>query len=347
MQIRIFLSLVAFYFIWVWPAFAASLALVGNDEGHAVLVQHRGNCYAIMPNHVAARDQLALTSALPQKTGTALVFHRKREMDLALAYVEGDIVSTCDRSWNELAADVSELIAGSTSGGLKRIQFAGKFMDRAEATIVDADDNHFEIVTSEQWASSEIMGGVSGTLFFVNDQPVGIALSSENTNRARFLRLDRVFEALSGVLSAGRSTHPARMQITGSTEGLGYRITSQMRLKNGAKKGLANALTADWDGAEIEIEFTLSNDLPVRLDQILLESDIADSAQTFPQKIVLELDRGRPGNPFWGELFTPDMPPSGKLDINTGETFARRVRLTIQSVWHSDRPMRIDRVVFR
>lgn len=344
---KLLLSLVSLILFWIGPVHAAPMALVGDEEGHAVLVKHRGNCYAIMPNHVAARERMALVTALPQKTGLAIIFHRQPKLDLALAYVEGDLIDQCNLSWSGLARDLSRVIADSTSGGLSRIQYGGQFIDRAKAVIVDADDNKFEIVTTEKWSSAEIMGGVSGALFFIDTIPVGIALSSENTNRARFLRMDRVFEALSGILNAGSSSHPASLQITGADKGLGYRITSQIRVSNGTKRGVADATKVNWDGAQIELEFTLSNDLPVRLDQIFLETFQNDNKSTLPQQIKVELDRGMPGHPFWVEIFAPDMSPSGKLKINTGKTFARRVRLSVLSVWHPDRPMRIDRVVFK
>lgn len=341
------LSLVALLLLFPLGAVSAPMALVGDEEGHAMLVRHRGNCYAVMPDHVAAGDSMALISALPQTTGMAHVFHRVREMDVALAYVEGDLLALCDQSWGDLSRDLNPIFAASATGGLSRIQFNGQFIDRAEATIVDADDTHFEIVTSDQWANSEIMSGVSGAVFYVNGAPVGIALSAESTNRARFLRLDRVFATLDAVLNKSGASHPVNLQISGAEQGLGYRITSQVRLRNGSRTGLRDSLAAQWDGAQIELVFTLSNNLPVPLKRIKMQTDATDETVTFPQKIKLELDVGGPEQPFWRELFAADMSPSGVLEINTGQTVARRVRISIRSVWHPDRPMRIDQVVFQ
>lgn len=347
MSIRFYLSLATSIFLGAAGARAGQMALVGDEVGHAVLVQHRGKCYAVLPDHVAVRDRMPLISALPQVSGMAVVFHRLPEIDLALAYVEGDLAASCELQWPAMSRDISRMIATRPSGGLSRIQYGGQFIDRAEATIVDADDTHFVIATTEEWATGEIMGGVSGALFFLGETPVGIALTSENTRRARFLRMDRVYAALTDVLSTGHASAPARLQIAGAQDGLGYRITSQNRIKDGVRKGLDEAFDATWDGAQIEIEFTLSNDLPIRLGQILIETNAADQTVTFPQQVRLELDRGGAGQPFWREIFAPDMSPNGLLDVPTGQTVARRVRLTVHSVWHPDRPMRIDRVVFR
>ncbi|MEP2767111.1 MAG: hypothetical protein ABJP41_04440 [Paracoccaceae bacterium] len=333
--------------MWSGTSHAATMVLVGEEVGHAVLVQHRGNCYAVMPDHVAFKDRLSLVSALPQVTGVATVFHRRSDLDLAIGFVEGDLAQACDLTWVDLSKDVSKLVGDTASGGLSRIQFGGKFIDRAAATIIDADDNHFVIATTQEWSNSEIMGGVSGALFYVRNIPVGIALTSEDTSRARFLRMDRVHQALSSVLEASGGKHPVLAEIKGAQDGIGYRVTSQARVLNGVRRGLTEALDTTWDGADLEIEFTLSNSAPIPLRSILLESAAANGLATFPQDITLQLDRGSVGQTAWREIFAPDMPPSGKLEVSTGQTYARRVRLTIHSVWHPDRPMHLERVVFR
>lgn len=347
MTIRIWLSLGVLALFLPGAAHPATMALVGEEAGHAILVEHNGNCYAVMPDHVATSDRMPLVSALPQITGMASVFHRRSELDLAVAYVEGDLALSCRQPWNALAKDVSTAISDAATGGLSRIQFGGQFIDRAEGAIVDADDTHFIIVTSERWSSPEIMAGVSGALFSVGAQPVGIALTAKDTKQARFLRMDRIYEALSGVLNTNKASHPSRINIEGAGQGIAYNITSQVRVLNGTRRGIHQAFDNTWDGADLEIEFTLSNTEPIQLNQITLETTLQGDKITFPQRVALQLDRGGPGQPFWVDIFSPDMPPSGRLEVSTGQTFARRVRLTIQSVWHPDRQMRLDKVTFQ
>lgn len=343
---RFCLSLLIFGFLLQAQAAAgATLALVGEESGHAILVQHRGQCYAVLPDHVAATGRFPLVSALPQTTGVGTVFHRKPDIDLALAFVEGDLAQSCELEWSALAQDLSDVIRKEASGGLTRIQFGGQFIDRAEATIVDADDTHFVIVTSERWASSEVMAGVSGAAFYFNGTPLGLALTSLDTNRARFLRMDRVYQELSRVLVTNQAFHPTLQDIAGAQEGISYRVTSQVRVLNGVRRGVEDAFDASWDGAQLEIVFTLSQDLPIRLNKIMLETQPQD-AITYPQRLSLELDRGSSGQPRWYDIFAPDMPPNGMLEVPTGGTTARRVRLTIRSVWHPGRPVRLENVIF-
>jgi len=326
---------------------AAELALVGNEQGHAFLVKYRGNCYAIMPNHVADQDRLTLVTALPQTAGIAEVFYRLPEQDLAISYVEGAAAARCTRSWDDLRRNLSQLLLSVNSGGLSRIQFDGQFIDRAEASIIDVDDLNFVIATTGRWASAEIMSGVSGAVFYVGDIPVGIAQTSPDTTRAQFVRMDRVYDAFSGILDASKNNHPSNTPITKKTNGLGYRITGQVTLGANGVAGLRDAFKSKWTGAPVEIEFTLSNDQPVPLNRIIVETDPRqDETITFPQRIHLQIDVGQPSSPYWRDMAAQDMTPLGVLEINTGQTYARRVKLRVDSVWHPNRVLLIDRVVF-
>ena len=67
-----------------------------------------------------------------------------------------------------------------------------------------------------------------------------------------------------------------------------------------------------------------------------------DAQTTLPRGIVIELDRGMPGAPYWTTLAAPDMSPSGAFDLRTGGTAARRVRISLMDVWYDDRPLRLD-----
>lgn len=329
------------------PLLAVELALVGAEQGHAFLVRHRGNCYAVMPDHVAVRDHLPLVAALPQTSGMAQVFHRLPGEDLAIAYVEGELSARCTRSWNDLRRDLNPLLTSKDRGGLSRIQFDGQFIDRAEATIIDADERNFVIVTSDRWSSAEIMSGVSGAVFYLGSVPAGIAQTSADTSHAKFVRMDRVFDAFAEILGGSGEEHPGQQAIIADDAKLGYRVTGQVSHGAHGMLGLSDAFSYRWTGAPVEIEFTLSNDLPVALNQIIVETDPRpDNSVTFPQQVKISVDVGQPTKPYWRDLVASDMTPLGNLEVKTGQTHARRVKLRINSVWHPERPVQIDRVTF-
>lgn len=325
----------------------ADLALVGAEEGHAMLASFRGNCYAIMPDHVATADSMSLITALPQTFGMATIFERLPEQDLALALVHGDVAAQCGRTWESLPRDVSTTLSGAQTAGLSRIQFDGQYVDRAAADIIDVDDNRFVAVTSDRWANPEIMTGISGAVIFVGGVPVGMALSSPDTSRARFLRMDRIVALLDPLLRGDRPGGTPTLPQAVVGEGMSYRISGQVRLDSNGGQGLSDGLHVDWTGAPVAVEFTLSDLEPVALSRILIETTPrADGSVTFPQHVLISVDRGRPDRPFWMLLAASDMNPLGQLEILTGGTTARRVRVQVESVWHPDRPMQIDRVRF-
>jgi hypothetical protein len=325
----------------VQRALAVDLALVGGEEGHAMLASYRGNCYAIMPDHVASQDSLSLVTALPRRIGMAEVFERLPEQDLAIAYVYGDVAAQCTRTWESLPRDLSATLASSAAAGLSRIQFDGQYTDRAAADLIDMDAEHFVAVTSDRWADPEIMTGISGALIFVGNVPAGMALSSPDVTRARFLRIDRIVAALDPILRGGAGQVASKRAVDGE---VGYRITG--RIGAAGSVGLDSALHVEWTGEPVAIEFTLSEDDPVPLSRIVIETDASDTTVTFPQRVSIQVDRGRPANPYWTPLFAPDMSPLGRLELATGGSTARRVRLQVESVWHAGRPMQIDRVSF-
>lgn len=324
---------------------AATVAAVDDETGHAVLVQHRGNCYAVMPEHVAKQDRVSLVSSLPRVAGIGTVFLRNKEEDLALAYVEGSLARVCEVIWNSLRNPVGSLLADPQPGALNRINFGGQFMDRVAATVFDADDTHFYATTSDSLADGNVESGVSGALFVKGNVPVGMALNAVTNSTGRFIRTDRIYALLDEVLEGKVAAHPANQPIKSGSDGLGFRVTGKAVAQGGGLEGLTGATQWPWTGAPIEIELTLSNEAPIPLNRIVLRSTPGDgSPVTPPQRVRIEIDVGMPDQPFWRTLGVNDMSPLGVLEIPTGGTYARRIKLRIESVWHADRPVKLDSI---
>ncbi len=318
----------------VQPGWAATMADVNNEKGHAFLVSYGGNCYAVLPDHVATSDRISLVSPLPQTAGVGSVFWRSAEDDLALAYVEGELADHCEQKWDPLNRKVGPLLQEQGAGSLARINWGGDMIDRAEGVVIDADETQFVVNTTESWAEGEVEGGVSGALYYRGRVPVGMALSAINNRRARFLRMDRIYALLDPVLNGKSAAHPAVADIATSTNGVGFRVTGQAVDMGGTLRGLAGTMQWPWTGAPIEIELTLSNEAPLPINVIRLKSrSSAEAGFAAPQRIKMELDGGMPGSPFWRILGVNDMPPNGVLDIPTGGSRARRIKLRIETVW--------------
>ncbi len=324
---------------------AATLVDVNGEKGHAFLVQHRGNCYAVLPHHVAEGQNLSLVSALPQTMGIGTVFWRDPQIDLAIAYVEGELARSCDLNWATLERSVGTLLQQQGSGALARINWGGEIVDRAEGVVIDADANTFIVNTTEAWSDAEVEGGVSGALFYKDRVPVGMALSALTNRSARFLRMDRIYGLLNPVLVGGAAAHPAQSGIASDANGPGFRVTGQAVEIDGVLQGVTGTLQWPWTGAPVEIELTFSNTAPIPIRQItLISKPTVPGGAAAPQRILVELDRGMPGAPFWRPISSDDMSPAGVLKIPTGGSRARRMKLRIQSIWGAANAVHIDRI---
>ena len=332
--------------LWlVVQAGAATVAAVDDETGHAVLVQHRGNCYAVLPEHVARQDRIALVSSLPRVAGIGTVFVRNTDEDLALAYVEGSLAQVCELPWSRFGTPVGKLLADPQPGALNRINFGGQFMDRVAATVFDADDTHFYATTTNALADGNVESGVSGALFVKDNVPVGMALNAVTNSTGRFIRTDRIHALLDQLLAGKVAAHPANQSIQSGADGLGFRVTGQAVVQADGLEGLSGATQWPWTGAPIEIDLTLSNKAPIPLNRIVLRSSPGGGDPvTPPQRVRIEVDVGMPGQPFWRTIGGNDMSPVGVLDVATGGTHARRIKLRIESVWYPDRPVRLDSI---
>jgi hypothetical protein len=334
-------------FLTLGPTFAADVALVDDELGQAVLFENRGLCYAVLPNHVSSRkNRIALAVPQPAQTGVAEIFWRDPENDLAMAFVEGDLASRCQLDLETLVRSLSNTLQRNESGLIKSVHFGGAFFDRLGANLIDVDDRFVTVRITDDGVDAEVMQGLSGAMLSVDGTIVGIAIDAASSSEARFLRMDVAAGLVARNLS---NNHPDTRPIAQAQTGLGFRVTG-FEAGQGAgvvtlePDDLAEPWIADWPGAPMAFEITLSQDALLPVNRIQMAS-ILNDAHTPPRQIMIELDRGLPGNAYWTRIAASDMSPTGVFDLKTGGTVARRIRITFQDVWTSDRPVRLDRLV--
>lgn len=324
---------------------AADVALVDDGLGQALLFVHNGLCYAALPNHVSAlRARIALAVPNPRQAGAAEIFWRDPDTDLAFAFVEGDLAGRCTVTLNSLRSDISQVLQSNETGFVKSVHSGGGFFDRMGVSLVDVRDGTFYTIMNDFGVEGELTQGFSGALVTVGGRLAGIAISNEPSSReAQFLRMDRLAALASANLSGN---HPVTRTIPEAHTGAGFRVTA---FEGGARAGatslepgsLTSPWIAEWTGEPISFEITLSQDSMVPVNLVALRTQLSDET-TPPRRIVIEVDRGLPGAPFWSPLASPDMSPTGQFDLVTGGTVARRVRVSIMDVWLAGRPLRLD-----
>lgn len=324
------------------PARAADVALVDREIGQAILFENRGLCYAVMPKHISAdKDRIALAVPAPAALGGGEIFWRAGEADLALAFVEGDVSARCTVRFNGLSRDLSGLLQRAEAGLIKSVHYDGAFFDRIGAALVDVDDTFVTVRITDGGVDADVLQGLSGAMLSVEGVIAGIAVDAASREEARFLRMDRIVEMIAPHI--GAAAHPADGKIEAAESGQGFRVTGASGAGAAALEpsSLTAPWIADWTGAPVVFEITLSNDALVPLNKVVLRSESSDET-TPARKIGLDVDRGLQGAAYWTPIATPDMSPNGLFEVTTGGTAARRIRISITDVWHPDRPLRLD-----
>lgn len=326
----------------------ADVAMVEDELGQALLFNNRGLCYAVLPNHVSTtKDRIALFAPSPKTVGTAEIFWRDPQNDIALAYVEGALSTECSVEFNTLSPDLSDVLLKTEDGLIKSVHFDGAFFDRIGATLIDVDGTFVTVKLSDAGIDAEVIQGLSGAVLSVSGVLSGIAIDAQDTGEARFLRIDRILDFIGPQLRA--TSHPNTQDIAASPSGYGYRVTE---FQSGDKSGvtalesgdLVNSWISDWTGEAVEFEITLSNTEILQLNKISMFSLLSDNT-TPPRRIEIQIDRGLPVSPYWTSIASADMSPTGVFETTTGGTWARRVKVKILDVWYPDRSLRIDQLV--
>lgn len=325
------------------PSHATQIALVDQDVGHALLFRHRGNCYALLPSHVAERDNFSLQMPLQNLIGAGTVFLRDEATDLALAFVEGDVIQRCLDEWSRFQGDLTDLLDKQKSGEILRLSPEG-VQDRTAADVYVVTPDIVAARTSDALALGEIQKGSSGSVLEIGGRVIGIAQRAPSGSEAVFYRMDEIARRLGSELSLATLG-------SGAQQG-GFRVTgwsgkTDNSLPDEAGQGLLDrAFVAAWDGKPQQIDITLHPSEPVPLNRIILGSTVGGrETQSPPKTISLQVDAGSPESPFWRSIGIQDMSPKGELTLDTGGIFVRRVRLTMNSVWFADRPLvRLDRL---
>lgn len=342
-------SLIVSLFVAI-PAQSADVALVDEDLGQALLIKNRGQCYALLPNHVSkARDRIAIAVPLPAQQGSAEIFWRDPENDLALAFVEGEIAGRCQVDLLSLSQDLSPILLSAESGLIKSVHFGGEFFDRLSATLVDVDANFIRIVLREGGVDGQVMQGLSGAMLSIGETVAGIAIDADESGAARFLRVDRIVPMIAAPLNGAR--HPQTKAIAGEAEdgSRGFRVTGFGAGENAEivsleTGGSGAAWSAPWAGKPVQFEITLSNEALVSVSRIAMRTIVTETAGP-PRRISVEVDRGLPGAAYWTPLAAPDMSPTGTFDLATGGTMARRIRVRILDVWNPGKNVRLDGLI--
>ena len=341
---RILLYFFAFVLLSVGTARAEPVS-VNRGTGLGYVFTHNQNCFLILPAHVHGRSsRVSISTAIPASVGDAtLVRTYAPELDLSLFYVTSGLENRCRDRFSALPDEVGTLLDGVTNAQLVRVDATGA-ETRDEMTITATD---FETIAATA-LDTEIYQGTSGAILRIGNTPIGMAIQSEGTDQATFLRMDEIVARIRRVVTPAQvQLAPADEQQAGSSQcPIGaIRIASlsctiepvspDYACSNLLNEGGGIAAFPQGTRPRIEIALDVVQATPLRSVE-LLSAGGEDFA--VPQQITVETSSTN-GAPRWLRFGGRDMPPTGKVDIVNGAApFANRIAIEIHSSWDGERP---------
>jgi hypothetical protein len=156
----------------------------GTQQGHGWMFAEDGACYLILPRHLAEPlGRMRIRTAAPVAEGTA--FGRTPfwpEIDLAIATVDPSLRPRCTGELADL--DLPGALRDTRSAQLERLSGAGE-VERAPLTIGNRTYLTFDGVVPE---GTRVARGTSGSFAFVQGRPLGMVITADGEQQAKFIR---------------------------------------------------------------------------------------------------------------------------------------------------------------
>lgn len=331
--------------------------------GQGLLFKHRNNCYVVFPAHVQPEGPvLNLFTAAPQASGSAAIYFRRTEADIAVGVVRGGARDRCTQNFSRLSRDVSRLlntariatlVRVNPQGGLERLAMQ---IDNTAWSAADTTSQsglyQYVLARTDQLAGEtrEVYQGTSGAMLYVGDTIVGMVVSAPDATTVRALRIEEILTPVARWLASGSfGAQKATPAADATPDGMSFSVTEWAGDPvdpNQPPTGLATGSSSFRVGAtgrSVSFVVQLSVDAPVAVRELVLTGPVDQTASAAPRAISIDVDRSRPGASNFIPFASAEMIPDEPLVIPIN-TFARQLRVTVTSVWSSGLPIEISSV---
>ncbi|QPM90832.1 hypothetical protein PSAL_020740 [Pseudooceanicola algae] len=316
------------------------------------MFMHLGNCYVVLPRHVAGADyfpRINLSTSAPVVSGTGTVIRPFWEgIDLALAVASEAMRPRCTAELEDLtpsraaqAASIAQLLRLMPDGSEERVQILVK--DRSYLTfdgqVSDTD-------------GAEIAQGTSGAFAFSGTDPIGMAITSDDTQRATFMRAEEIRLNIGRYLSqSGSATRPERIGIPSETSQLSegalpLTLVSASVPAIGPSQApenmLSDGLFVFAPSQRMIFDFRFEPDEAHPLSRLRITSP-SDGDYAVPKNVLVQVAIDAEGSSF-RTYQRRQVGPDGVLDTgNIAQRFVRRLRVIVLDAW-GDGLIAIDNV---
>lgn len=339
---------------------AAEPVRINNGTAHGYLFEFAGNCYLATPRHaVKLGGRVAISTSEPVLNGGGFANLPFWEgMDLAVVVVSRGIRERCRGRGGELLSGRFDPVADQR-GEMVLIRSSGQILRRPmRVTRTDYLTFEAELLDVADPDADDVFQGMSGTFFFVNGKPVGMALKKPEgedppPNTLTYMRIEEIAMNLGRWLGNQSTVFAPKPERTPDPSGDSLPLilidaqTPAVDTDSFPENILSDAGAYVFKpNGTVSVILQLDSDRALPMKQVLMQSVPAEG-QTAPQGIRIEVDSSQGDRPRWRSFWGGQMRRDGVLD--TGQrsaTFARRIRVTVTSAWGSG-PVRIDRLEVR
>ncbi|QUJ76967.1 hypothetical protein KDD17_02640 [Sulfitobacter albidus] len=294
--------ILAFWLLSVTAIHAQTVTVVGSmgENGHGWMFRSQGICYVITPRHVAGElPRISVTSAAPVVNGTGTVFRPFwPEMDLAIAVVRGGIEERCIENLDSL--NVSRAARNAGTAQLLRLSPSGE-LERQRLNLARRDYLTWQATLAD--AGGSIYQGTSGAFAFANDEPIGMAIESEDVNSILLMRSAEIYMNVARFLAEESGAVTAQSEPVHEVEANEQRLelVSATAAPIEPQYAAENLLT---EGSYVfdpirntEILFRAEGDAPVALSQFIMIAPI-NGTYALPKDILVLTDASAAGTRF-------------------------------------------------
>lgn len=338
-------------------SFATPLSayIESTEVGQAFLLNRLNTCYAITPAHVVGDGFFgAIVGGLPSAPNGDADVLMSFGYDLALLRVTGGITDHCDEPYGR-ASSLDSILSSSTEGRLVSVSANG---NRSIQPVTLSNSGLIYTYVAPAPGTQALIKGMSGSLLYVDDQPVGILMSvSAETGQGKVLRYDRATETIAPFFDNSekeKQVHFELQQDSVAASNNNISVTgwsnppldSQSRALNLLDSAPENQWFVRPDRFPIDIEFSLSDDKPRIVNRVTLVGKHVEDKSKLPKDFEILVSSSDSGG--WisitsGTLFGAD---ETKL-VEFIPTNAKRLLLRIYSHWGNAESVGLSQVLIQ
>nr|WP_309503809.1 hypothetical protein [uncultured Roseovarius sp.] len=321
-------------------AFAQTISVQNGlgEHGFGWMFGRGGTCYIVMPKHVAGPfPRVTVSTAAPVDSATATVISPFWDnIDLSIGIARGGLVDRCDAKIEDL--EESPKAAAAYRADLLRLSPSGELTRRG---LTIAERSYLTFTGTLEDGTDDIAQGTSGAFAFVNGMPIGMAITSDDPTRARFMRSGEILIHLRRFLDEQAGVYvpvdeAASTPDIAEPNALPLRFFRSTMPPTNPQFAPENLVT---DGQFIfapqhRMSFTITLDEITPVSRLMIRAS-PTATQTSPKSLIVQWSVDKNGQRF-REWTRAEMGPDGVFD--TGVLAPRNLRylkVIILDTWGS------------